>query len=259
MKSLLLTSMLLGLVAVLKAQELPTDDQEDYSGTWYPKATIYNGSLPSYKIPSKVFPVKVTAVEGGDLEANIILWMNDQCHDIKILMKKTKEPGKFTSFHGKKSIYITQLPVKDHYIFYCEGHYHGKFFAMGKLMGRNPEENPEAMEEFKKFVQRKGLKEENLLVPELKALLPAETWKKYSDIVGLVSKEHSIGLPGEPCEVLEHHLGHGGHSVGEDVPIPGDQYSLRVQTPWCWLSSMSPLLRVAGTQASAPQLSDPPV
>ncbi|XP_041911315.1 LOW QUALITY PROTEIN: odorant-binding protein 2a-like [Arvicola amphibius] len=168
MKSLLLTFILLGLVAVLKAQELPTDDQEDYSGTWYPKATIYNGSLPSYKIPSKVFPVKVTAVEGGDLEADIIFWKNGQCQDIKIMMKKTKEPGKYTSFHGKKSIYITQLPVKDHYIFYCEAHHHGKLFGMGKLMGRNPEENPEAMKEFKKFVQRKGLKEEDILVPELK-------------------------------------------------------------------------------------------
>ncbi|XP_057610593.1 odorant-binding protein 2a-like [Chionomys nivalis] len=167
MKSLLLTFVLLGLVAVLKAQEVPSDDQEDYSGTWYPKAMIHNGSLPCFKIPSKVFPVKVTALEGGDLEADVIFWKNGQCHDIKILMKKTDEPGKFTSFHGKKSLYIIELPVKDHYIFYGEGHYHGKSYSVGKLMGRNPEPNPEAMEEFKKFVQRKGLKEENILVPEL--------------------------------------------------------------------------------------------
>ena len=33
--------------------------------------------------------------------------------------------------------------------------------------GRNPEENPEAMEEFKKFVQQKGLKVENILVREI--------------------------------------------------------------------------------------------
>ncbi|XP_041531176.1 odorant-binding protein 2a-like [Microtus oregoni] len=168
MKSLLLTFMLLGLVAILKAQEVPSDDQEDYSGTWYPKAMIHNGSLPCNKIPLKVFPVKVTALETGDMEANVILWKNGQCHDIKVLMKKTDEPGKFTTFHGKNFLYITELPVKDHYIFYCEGHHHGKSYSMGKLMGRNPEENPEAMEEFKKFVQLKGLREENILVPELK-------------------------------------------------------------------------------------------
>ncbi|XP_075840546.1 odorant-binding protein 2a-like [Microtus pennsylvanicus] len=168
MKSLLLTFMLLGLVAILKAQEVPSDDQEDYSGTWYPKALIHNGSLPCNKIPSKVFPVKVTALETGDMEAEIIIWKNGQCHDIKVLMKKTDEPGKFTTFHGKKFLYITELPVKDHYIFYCEGHHHGKSYSMGKLMGRNPEENPEAMEEFKKFVQHMGFREENILVPELK-------------------------------------------------------------------------------------------
>ncbi|XP_041530835.1 odorant-binding protein 2a-like [Microtus oregoni] len=168
MKSLLLTFMLLGLVAVLKAQEVPSDDHEDYSGTWYSKATIYNGSLPSHRIPSKFFPVKMTSLEGGDMEVNLILWLSGQCHALKILMKKTDEPGKFTFLNGKRSMYITALPVKDHYIFYCEGHHDGKFFRMGKLMGRNPEENPEAMEEFKKFVQLKGLREENILVPELK-------------------------------------------------------------------------------------------
>ncbi|XP_075840718.1 odorant-binding protein 2a-like [Microtus pennsylvanicus] len=167
MKSLLLTFMLLGLVAVLKAQEVPSDDQEDYSGTWYPKAMIHNGSLFSHKIPSKVFPVKMTALEGGDLEAEIIFWKNGHCHDIKVLMKKTDEPGKFTSFDDKRSMYITALPVKDHYIFYCEGRLPGKLFGVGKLIGRNPEENPEAMEEFKKFVLRKGLKVEDIVVQEL--------------------------------------------------------------------------------------------
>ncbi|XP_057610595.1 odorant-binding protein 2a-like [Chionomys nivalis] len=166
MKSLLLT-LLLGLVAFLKAQEVPSDDQEDYSGIWYPKAMIHNGSLPCFKIPSKVFPVKVTALEGGDLEADVIFWKNGQCHDVKILMKKTDEPGKFTSFDDKRFIYITELPVKDHYVIYCESRHPGKLFGVGKLIGRNPEPNPEAMEEFKKFVQHKGLKEENILVPEL--------------------------------------------------------------------------------------------
>ncbi|KAH0507093.1 Odorant-binding protein 2a [Microtus ochrogaster] len=167
MKRLLLTLILLGLVAVLKAQEFPSDDKEDYSGTWYPKAMIHNGSLPSHNIPSKFFPVKMTALEGGDLEAEVIFWKNGQCHNVKILMKKTDEPGKFTSFDNKRFIYITALPVKDHYIMYCEGRLPGKLFGVGKLVGRNPEENPEAMEEFKKFVQRKGLKVEDIIVQEL--------------------------------------------------------------------------------------------
>ncbi|CAH6788713.1 Obp2a [Phodopus roborovskii] len=167
MKSLLLTFLLLGLVAVLKAQEILPDGDEDYSGTWYPKAIIHNESLPSHKVPSKIFPVKVTALEQGDLEAKIIFWKKGWCHEFKIVMEKTNEPGKYIAFHGKKFVYIIELPVKDHYIIYCESTHHGNSFGLGKLIGRNPEENPEAMEEFKKFVRHKGLKEENILVPEL--------------------------------------------------------------------------------------------
>ncbi|XP_006981170.1 odorant-binding protein 2a-like [Peromyscus maniculatus bairdii] len=167
MKSLLLTFLLLGLVAVLRAQEVPSDNQEDYSGIWYPKALVHNGSLPSHMIPSKVFPVVVTALEGGDMEAKVTFWKKGQCHELKFVMKKTDEPGRYTTFHGKRSVYVEELSVKDHYIFYCESHQRGKSFGMGKLMGRDSKENPEAVEEFKEFVRRKGLKEENIFVPEL--------------------------------------------------------------------------------------------
>ncbi|OBS71759.1 hypothetical protein A6R68_13661, partial [Neotoma lepida] len=137
-----------------------------YSGIWYPKAMVHNGSVPSHKIPSKVFPVMVTALEGGDLEAMVTFWKEGQCHEFKAVMKKTDEPGKYTTFHGERFVYIIELPVKDHYVFYCKDRRHGKF-GMGKLIARSAKENPEAMEEFKKFVKRQGLREENIFVPEL--------------------------------------------------------------------------------------------
>ncbi|XP_075840720.1 odorant-binding protein 2b-like [Microtus pennsylvanicus] len=167
MKSLFLTFMLLGLVAVLKAQEVPSDDQEDFSGIWYTKAMVSDKDRLEGKGPKKVFPMRVTALEGGDLELMITYLKKNQCHEKKIVMHKTDEPGKYSIFKGKNTFYIQELPVKDHYIFYCEHHeHHGKSHHKGKLVGRDPEENPEAMEEFKKFVQSKGLKEENIFVPE---------------------------------------------------------------------------------------------
>uniref|UniRef100_A0A8C6RH60 Odorant binding protein 2A n=1 Tax=Nannospalax galili TaxID=1026970 RepID=A0A8C6RH60_NANGA len=167
MKTLLLTILLLGLVAVLQAQDAPSDYQEDVSGTWYPKAFVDNSTM-SNKRPKRVFPVTVTALEGGDLEAKIIFWRKGQCHEFKVLMKTTDEPGKYTASKGKKTVYVQELPVRNHYIFYCEGQSHGGSFGMGKLMGRDPEDNPEAMEEFKKFVQLKGLRQENIFMPELR-------------------------------------------------------------------------------------------
>ncbi|XP_005346793.1 odorant-binding protein 2b-like [Microtus ochrogaster] len=160
MKSLFLT-LLLGLVAVLRP--LPE--------TWYTKAMVSDKKCQEGKGPKKVFPIRVTSLEGGDLELIMTFLKNNQCQKkkIKIVMGKIDEPGKYISYEspGKNTFYIQELPVKDHYIFYCEHHqHHGKSHHKGKLVGRDPEENPEAMEEFKKFVQNKGLKEENIFVPE---------------------------------------------------------------------------------------------
>ncbi|XP_034360188.1 odorant-binding protein 2a-like [Arvicanthis niloticus] len=166
MKSLLLTVLLLGLVAVLKAQEAPSDDQEDFSGIWYTKAAVCDRNHTDRNKPMKVFPMTVTALEGEDLEVQITFWRKGQCHMKKILMHKTEEPRKYTAFRGKKVFYIHEIPVKDHCIFYYEGQNHGKSHRKGKLVGRDPEENPEAMEEFKKFVKSKGFQEKNIFVPE---------------------------------------------------------------------------------------------
>ncbi|XP_027278555.1 odorant-binding protein 2a isoform X2 [Cricetulus griseus] len=166
MRNLLLTVLLLGLVTVLKAQEVSSDYQEELSGTWYVKAMVCDNNRTEGKGPKKVFPMTVTALEEGDLEVEITFWKKNQCHKKKIVMHKTDEPGKYTAFKGKKVIYIHELPVKDHYIFYCEGRLQGKLHRKGKLVGKNPEDNPEAMEEFKKFIQRKKFPQENIFVPE---------------------------------------------------------------------------------------------
>uniref|UniRef100_A0A7N9CKT1 Lipocalin/cytosolic fatty-acid binding domain-containing protein n=1 Tax=Macaca fascicularis TaxID=9541 RepID=A0A7N9CKT1_MACFA len=49
---------------------------------------------------------------------------------------------------GKHVTYIIRSHVKDHYIFYCEGELHGKPIRGVKLVGRDPENNLEALEDF---------------------------------------------------------------------------------------------------------------
>lgn len=41
----------------------------------------------------------------------------------------------FTLVKGKKTFYIKEIPVKDHYIFYIKGQRHGKSYLKGKLVG----------------------------------------------------------------------------------------------------------------------------
>ncbi|EHB03250.1 Odorant-binding protein 2b, partial [Heterocephalus glaber] len=139
-----------------------------FTGTWYMKAAVAKKTPPERKKPWKMSPMTVTALEDGKWEAKITFMKKGQCHEKKIMMQKTEEPGKYSALQGKKLIYVEQLPVKDHYIFYCEDQRFRKTFAMGKLMGRTPEENPEALEEFKKFMKRKGLPQDNIVIPEQK-------------------------------------------------------------------------------------------
>nr|XP_008510274.1 PREDICTED: odorant-binding protein 2b-like [Equus przewalskii] len=66
---------------------------------------------------------------------------------------------------GKRHVYILDLPVKDHHIFYCEGQLGGKAIRMAKLVGINPDMSLEALEEFKKFTERKGLPQDIIIMP----------------------------------------------------------------------------------------------
>uniref|UniRef100_A0A8C2QKE0 Lipocalin/cytosolic fatty-acid binding domain-containing protein n=1 Tax=Cricetulus griseus TaxID=10029 RepID=A0A8C2QKE0_CRIGR len=67
---------------------------------------------------------------------------------------------------GQMFYYIYELPVKDHYIIYMENLSLEKESQRGFLIGRCPEENLEALEEFKNFTQLKGFFQENIIVPE---------------------------------------------------------------------------------------------
>ncbi|XP_050011132.1 vomeronasal secretory protein 2-like [Alexandromys fortis] len=67
---------------------------------------------------------------------------------------------------GTNLMYIYELPVMDHYILYSECRFLEQKVYMGELIGKDPTENHEALEEFKKFAQQKGFPPENIMVPE---------------------------------------------------------------------------------------------
>uniref|UniRef100_A0A2K6EJL5 Lipocalin/cytosolic fatty-acid binding domain-containing protein n=1 Tax=Propithecus coquereli TaxID=379532 RepID=A0A2K6EJL5_PROCO len=133
MKALLLMAVL-GLVAALSLAQ----EEQDFSGTWYVKAMVTGKDVPEEKRPRKVSPVIVTTLEGGDMEVTITFMKQDQCHQRKMLMQKTDEPGKFHAHEGQKTVYVQELPGTDHYVFYCEAQRHGKLFHMAKLMVPGP-------------------------------------------------------------------------------------------------------------------------
>ncbi|XP_042101419.1 odorant-binding protein 2b-like [Ovis aries] len=167
MKALLLP-IALSLLAALRAQDPPSCplEPQKIAGTWYVKAIVTDGDLPKETRSRKVSPVTVTALGGGDLELSFTFRKEARCHEKTARMQPTGEPGKYSSNGGKKHMYILELPVEGHCVLYCEGQRQGKPVRVGKLIGRNPDVNPEALEAFKKFAQRKGLSLEDIFTPE---------------------------------------------------------------------------------------------
>nr|XP_012599516.1 odorant-binding protein 2b-like [Microcebus murinus] len=160
MKALLLTAVL-GLVAALSLAQ----EEQDFSGTWYVKAVVMGRDMPEEMRSKQMSPVRVTALEGGDLEVTITFVKNNQCVQKKVLMQKTDEPGKFRTYDGKKLLYAQELPGTGHFVFYCDNRHQGKLFHMARLLGRDSATNVEALEEFKRFVQGKGFLEEDIFTP----------------------------------------------------------------------------------------------
>ncbi|XP_066221648.1 lipocalin-1-like [Saccopteryx leptura] len=158
--------LMVSLVAALQAHDPSVSGEEtlDVSGKWYLKAMTSDQEV-SRKELEVAHAIALKVLEGGDLEAKTTVVVNGQCREMTLVLQKTKEPGKYVSSGLKDAIHFTQSRVQDHYVLDCEGEIHGEKIRMMKLMGRDPEENREALEDFKNAVEARGFDPEKIVIP----------------------------------------------------------------------------------------------
>ncbi|XP_058528793.1 lipocalin-1-like [Ochotona princeps] len=164
----LLLLLCLGLIAALRAQDpLALDEgDQDVSGTWYMKAVTTNMDKSEMK-PESVGPMTIVTQDGGNLEVTLSFLIKGQCHTLDAVLERTEEPGRYTAFGGKSVVRVTPLKEKGHFVLVCEGVMDGKAFRHVKLVGRDPETNPAALEEFQQVARAKGLTTEEIIIPPL--------------------------------------------------------------------------------------------
>ncbi|XP_059115109.1 vomeronasal secretory protein 2-like [Peromyscus eremicus] len=130
------------------------------------KATVNDLNSTEWKSPKEEFPFVVRVLEKGNMEVMTVSMSNGECLQVDVLLEKTKKPGQYSAFWGTYLMYIYELPVMDHYIFYSESQFFEQKVYVGELIGKDPTENYEALEDFKKFAKQKGFPQENIIVPE---------------------------------------------------------------------------------------------
>ncbi|XP_021117395.1 von Ebner gland protein 1-like isoform X2 [Heterocephalus glaber] len=169
MKTLILTFGL-GLLAALRAQDLPGVEEENQevsgTGTWYLKAVASDKKILGKNESVSVTPIMVKSLEGGSVELKFTVLVGGQCHEISVILEKTDEPGKYTAYEGKQVVHIITTGVQDHYTLYSESKWDSHVIRTVTLMGRDPEVNQEALEEFEKVVEARGLKTDSISIPK---------------------------------------------------------------------------------------------
>ncbi|KAI4577752.1 hypothetical protein MJT46_003587 [Ovis ammon polii x Ovis aries] len=124
------------------------------------------GGIHGVRKSQKVEPEDLQAPAERNLLSQRKLGTRGFCYDVDVVLEKTSRSGTYTASRGKTHVEVEELPTKDHLMFYCEGPFEAGRFRAAKLLSRNPDVNPEALEAFKKFAQCKGLSPEDIFTPE---------------------------------------------------------------------------------------------
>ncbi|XP_007475420.2 late lactation protein B-like [Monodelphis domestica] len=117
------------------------------------------------KKPKEMSPLIITPLRNGNIKAEFTVNKHGKCKEITLILEKMSQSGLYTVDEGKRHVRIEQTSVDDHWVIFCEGEFHGKQIRFAKLVGPSPEENLQALNEYKEMAKLRGFDETKIIIP----------------------------------------------------------------------------------------------
>ncbi|XP_036073864.1 lipocalin-1-like isoform X3 [Rousettus aegyptiacus] len=120
-------------------------------------------------------PVVVTPLDGTrELEAEYTSLTLGHCHQFKSTLKKMQGPTEFLAESESMVLLFKPLPVKDHYVVYCDKFSQGRVIRTAKLLGRDMSRIQESLEALKKDASANGYDPDRVIIPRQTDTCPAD-------------------------------------------------------------------------------------
>ncbi|XP_044517181.1 late lactation protein B-like [Gracilinanus agilis] len=163
MKVLFLT-VALSLFSILQAEDSTSEDF-GFQGIYFVKGMMTDKDFHGEKKPKEMSPLIITPLDNGDIEARFTVNKHGKCKEITMLLEKMSQPGLYTVEEGKRRVRVEKTSVDDHWVIFCEGEFHGNQIRFAKLVGPHPEENLQALKEYKEMAKQRGFDETKIIIP----------------------------------------------------------------------------------------------
>ncbi|XP_039718923.1 odorant-binding protein 2b isoform X3 [Pteropus medius] len=130
--------------------------------------------IPELKVEAAA-PLIFEPLDGyRKINAKYTILVQGQCHTLKTVLKKVPGPGEYVSTKYKSLLRFKPLPVKDHYVVYCDSEVQGQVVHEAKLIGRDKSKSQESLAAFKNEVSANGSNPENIIFPRQIAACPED-------------------------------------------------------------------------------------
>nr|P20462.1 RecName: Full=Late lactation protein A; Short=LLP-A; Flags: Precursor [Notamacropus eugenii]CAA33283.1 unnamed protein product [Notamacropus eugenii] len=156
----------LSLFSIIHADDFAFSEFKPSEGTYYVQVIAVDKEFPEDEIPRDISPLTITYLNNGKMEAKFTVKKDNNCEEINLTLEKIDEPRKITTTRHLHHICDTVRTSEEKYwILSCVREFQGTQIREAELVGPNTDENPKALEDFYRFINRERFVERRIITP----------------------------------------------------------------------------------------------